>query len=203
MTKGGSSRPAGSFLQDRRGFERLPNARPVTAVASRDPGFCFPRSAMRLRSLELPSDVLGRVWLSAMPARGERWEHFLGEAKDAGITEVVCLTPRHEIASVSPVYGAALEAGDLPFRWRNLPMHNFGLAMHAEAFREGIDQIAASVRAGERVLLHCAAGIGRTGTAAACLLKRLGVPRQRALQQVRAAGSNPESALQSGLIDSF
>jgi len=53
------------------------------------------------------------------------------------------------------------------------------------------------------VLVHCAAGIGRTGTVAACLLKRLGVPTAVALRRVREAGSNPESALQSGLIERF
>jgi protein-tyrosine phosphatase len=59
------------------------------------------------------------------------------------------------------------------------------------------------VRGGGIVLLHCAAGIGRTGTTAACLLKRLGAPTAVALQRVRDAGSNPESALQQGLIDRF
>ena len=43
----------------------------------------------------------------------------------------------------------------------------------------------------------------RTGTAAACLLKHLGLPRDEALQAVRAAGSNPENAEQSGLVDLF
>jgi protein-tyrosine phosphatase len=56
---------------------------------------------------------------------------------------------------------------------------------------------------GQNVLLHCAAGIGRTGTAAACVLKRLGLPVDEALQRVREAGSNPETAVQSGLVNWF
>ena len=56
---------------------------------------------------------------------------------------------------------------------------------------------------GQQVLLHCAAGIGRTGTVAACVLKHLGLPAALALARVRAAGSNPQSALQSGWIDQF
>jgi protein-tyrosine phosphatase len=52
-------------------------------------------------------------------------------------------------------------------------------------------------------LLHCAAGMGRTGTVAACLLKRLGLPKEEALERVRQAGSNPESAVQTGLVDTF
>ncbi|RZJ26553.1 MAG: hypothetical protein EOO54_02435 [Haliea sp.] len=53
------------------------------------------------------------------------------------------------------------------------------------------------------ILLHCAACIGRTGTTAACVLKALGLPAEQALQQVRDAGSNPENAQQSGLVDWF
>ncbi|GAB3669793.1 protein-tyrosine phosphatase family protein [Ramlibacter alkalitolerans] len=52
------------------------------------------------------------------------------------------------------------------------------------------------------VLLHCAAGMGRTGTAA-CVLKALGLATPEALQRVRDAGSNPQNAEQSGLVDWF
>jgi atypical dual specificity phosphatase len=82
-------------------------------------------------------------------------------------------------------------------------MQDFGLAEALQTYRAGIDEVAATVRAGGVVLLHCAAGIGRTGTSAACLLKRLGAPTAVALQRVREAGSNPESALQQGLIERF
>ena len=59
------------------------------------------------------------------------------------------------------------------------------------------------MRAGDAVLLHCAAGLGRTGTAAACVLKALGLDAQEALQRVRDAGSNPQNAEQSGLVHWF
>ena len=71
------------------------------------------------------------------------------------------------------------------------------------AFHAAIGQVVDALRGGESVLLHCAAGIGRTGTAAACVLKHLGLPTAQALQRVREAGSNPETALQSGLVERF
>jgi hypothetical protein len=150
-----------------------------------------------------PAGPVGSLWLSAMPGRLEPWADFLARARQHHIARVVCLTPRHEVASLSPAYHAAIVAGRLPFTWQALAMRDLGLAEQAQAFREGIDAAAHAVRAGDAVLLHCAAGIGRTGTAAACLLKRLGLPSAVALQCVREAGSSPESALQSGLIDSF
>jgi len=158
---------------------------------------------MPFRPLPLPDPVRGALWLHAMPGRLEPWDEFLSDARRVRLTLIVCLTPRHELASLSPDYDAALRQGMLPMRWQNLPMRDLGLAPNREAFREGIEQLALDVSGGEVALLHCAAGIGRTGTAAACLLKRLGLPRSQALQRVRAAGSSPESAAQSGLVDTF
>lgn len=158
---------------------------------------------MALRPVSALPAIPGRIWLSSMPGRFESWDGFLQQARQAGITDVVCLTPRHEIAAISPHYDRALDQGRLPFGWIHLPMRNLGLANEARAFHDGIDDVAQRVRAGGSVLLHCAAGIGRTGTAAACLLKRLGVSSELALQRVRDAGSNPETAVQTDLISTF
>ncbi|MEO5672109.1 MAG: tyrosine-protein phosphatase, partial [Ramlibacter sp.] len=66
-----------------------------------------------------------------------------------------------------------------------------------------VHQIADALRRGDAVMMHCAAGIGRTGTTAACVLKALGLSNDEALQRVLDAGSNPENAHQSGLVDWF
>ena len=158
---------------------------------------------MSLRPVTTPPEWHGRLWLAAMPGRLEPWERFLARAAEASIARVVCLTPRHEIASLSPAYLTALQRDELPFVWQHLPMRDLGLAEQAQAFAEGVEVMAQSVLAGDAVLLHCAAGIGRTGTAAACLLKRLGLPAAQALQRVHDAGSDPQSALQSRLIERF
>lgn len=138
-----------------------------------------------------------------MPGRFERWSDFMIEARLRHLSMVVALTPSEEIASLSPAYWQAIAEGSLDFRYLNLPVQNFGVPRDLAGFREGIDQIANALKAGDTVMLHCAAGIGRTGTAAACLLKQLGVAQDEALQRVREAGSNPENALQSGLVDQF
>lgn len=158
---------------------------------------------MSLRALPLPPAVAGRLWLGPMPGRRGAWPDFVVAARAAGLTRIVCLTPRDEIAALAPDYLAAIESDTLPCRWQLLPMHNFGLAQELDGFRAAIDELATSLGRGEVVLLHCAAGLGRTGTAAACVLKRLGLGSAAALQQVREAGSNPQSAQQSGWIDRF
>ena len=158
---------------------------------------------MSLRRLHLPTEVPGQVWLGPMPGRFEPWSAFELQAQRAGLRLVVCLTPRPELAELSPEYHAALARGRLPFRWMHVPMRNFGLPEDPAAFRRDIGSIADNVRSGDAVLLHCAAGLGRTGSAAACLLKALGVAADESLQRVRDAGSNPQNAEQSGLVGWF
>jgi protein-tyrosine phosphatase len=153
--------------------------------------------------VRLPPEVPGRLWLGPMPGRLDPWSSFEAEAERARLALVVCLTPRPELTELSPDYHAAIVRGGLPFRWMHVPMRNFGLPQDPPAFRRDIAALADSLRVGDAVLLHCAAGLGRTGTAAACLLKALGLAPDEALQRVREAGSNPQNAEQSGLVHWF
>lgn len=151
----------------------------------------------------MPREVPGQLWLGAMPGRFQAWQAFESQAEASGLALVVCLTPRSELAELSPDYHAAVVAGRVPFRWQQVAMRNFGRPEDQAAFRRDINGIATALRAGDAVMLHCAAGVGRTGTAAACVLKALGLPSSEALKRVRDAGSNPQNAEQSGLVDWF
>ena len=158
---------------------------------------------MPLRQLPLPPEVPGRLWLGPMPARFEPWSVFEQQVRRSALTLVVCLTPATEVGELAPEYDAALRAGRVPFEWLQLAIPNYGVPEDPAAFRREIAAIAGALHQGGSVLLHCAAGIGRTGTAAACVLKALGVDTPEALARVRAAGSNPQNAEQSGLVDWF
>ncbi|MDB5896588.1 MAG: phosphatase [Ramlibacter sp.] len=158
---------------------------------------------MTLRRVRLPPEIRGQLWLGSMPGRFEAWTAFEAKAERNRLAMVVCLTPRTELAELSPDYHAAVVSGRLGFRWLQVPMRNFGSPEEPAAFRRDVQAIAAAVRTGDAVMLHCAAGIGRTGTAAACVLKALGLESTEALERVREAGSNPQNAEQSGLVDWF
>src|SRR6218665_2275217 len=153
--------------------------------------------------LPLPPTSPGTPWFRSMPGRLESWGAFLDEARARQLHLVVCLNPLEEVAQLSPSYHKAIAEGRLPFRWQHLPMRDFGLGADPAAFRQGVEQLSHSLVLGDQVLLHCAAGIGRTGRVAACVLKNLGLSADQALREVRGAGSNPQSALQSGWIDQF
>ena len=158
---------------------------------------------MNLRLVQLPHPARGSLLLSAMPGRFESLLDFEEQARAAGLAMIVCLTQRNEVDGLSPEYALAIRERALPCEWMNVPIPNFGVPADADAFRDAIELVAARVRSGDRVLLHCAAGIGRTGSAAACVLKSLGLGTADALKRVRDAGSNPENAAQSGFVDWF
>jgi protein-tyrosine phosphatase len=156
-----------------------------------------------MRPVDLPAGVPGKLWLASMPGRFEAWNAFVGAAQRSHLGLVVCLTPRQEMRELSPEYHKAVGAGTVPFRWLNVPVPNFGVPADAQAFRQDLQQIASALQRGDAVLLHCAAGLGRTGSAAACILKALGLSTSEALSRVRAAGSNPQNAAQSGFVEWF
>ena len=69
------------------------------------------------------------------------------------------------------------------------------------AFKEFISELAAALVQGNGVVLHCNAGIGRTGTAAVAILRSLGVELQEATSWVADAGSGPETPAQRAFLE--
>jgi len=162
---------------------------------------------MDMREIELPQEVPGALWLSGMPARDGPWSDFLAQARERQLNRVVCLTNLVEVQSVSPSYRRAVrdEAARqaLPFHWQMVPLADLAWAESEDSFRLAIDEVVQGLTRGERVLMHCAGGVGRAGSAAACVLKAMGLSADDALERVREAGSNPQSTLQAIWIEHF
>jgi len=67
-----------------------------------------------------------------------------------------------------------------------LPVADFTPPSH-EQLRAGVAAIRESLAAGNRVAVHCGAGLGRTGTLLATYLVSEGVNAEAAISQVRQA----------------
>jgi len=152
------------------------------------------------RLVHMPAGVEGKLFLHSMPGRLEPLEDTLAAIQANGIQRVVCLTSMEEIWRKSTAYACLLEAGGIPWRQEMFPIKDYDVPEDREAYLTFVREMAAALRAGERLLVHCAGGVGRTGTLAAVILLALGLGELEALQAVEMAGSGPENEKQRALV---
>ena len=152
------------------------------------------------REVRLPAGVLGSLRLHSMPGRREALEQTWGGVRADGIQVIVCLAGLDEIRKKSPTYAVAIDAKTVPCDLEAFPIQDFGVPDDRESFWSLASRIAERLKAGGRVLIHCGAGIGRTGTLATCVLLALGEPRSSAENAVSTAGAHPETAAQNELV---
>jgi protein-tyrosine phosphatase len=150
-----------------------------------------------IHEIPLPDGVPGRLHLCG--------KHHIAPDVHAvlertGATTVVCLTQRHELEGRYPRYvdwltenasGAAI--------W--FPVHDLSAPL-VEPARVLFGDLARRLVAGEGLVVHCAAGIGRAGTTAIGVLMQLGMPLDEARLHVRAHRpmAGPEAGSQLELL---
>lgn len=148
------------------------------------------------RKVELPGGIKGRLYLHSMPGRYETLDDAWNEITRLGISILVRLAPMDEIREKSLQYAEALAQATVPCTVWACPICDYQGPDNDSAFVETVIRAADSLRAGERVLVHCGAGIGRTGMFAVAMLMALGVAENEARRRVEAAGSKPERPAQ-------
>jgi protein-tyrosine phosphatase len=155
-----------------------------------------------LREIELPDGVPGRLFRAPMPG-GWGWplDKALREIDANDIELVVCLVTMHEIRVEAPKYAREIEDEDLPWEMWDIPLPDGGAPEDEEEFLDVARDLAEELRDGANVLIHCNAGIGRTGMLAACTLMALGLGKDDALRAIEEAGAGPETAEQLRMVD--
>jgi protein-tyrosine phosphatase len=158
----------------------------------------WPRGRQRDGGIdEVPlSDRSGRLWLCG--------KHLVGPDPEAALARVqasvvVCLTQSHEVAERYPDYVEWLHRhlGDRAI-WFPIP------DLHAPALQSGMElltRLDGLVSDGERLIMHCAAGIGRSGTIAAALLMWGGMTKDAARERVATA--RPMAGPEAGPQEEF
>ena len=129
----------------------------------------------------------GQLLAGAYPMR-------VGEAEQAlhqrvrqflavGITTCVDLTEAHEFGPYLPVFRAVLPEGTGLPAYQRLPIRNWDMPPPLMMVRI-LDTIDTALAEAQSVYVHCAAGIGRTGTVVGCYLVRHGMQGEAALEEI-------------------
>jgi len=66
-----------------------------------------------------------------------------------------------------------------------------------------VQWIDGEIGAGRKVLVHCFAGIGRTGIILAAYLMHTGMPMHDALRKILSVGSDPQTKEQRDILEDF
>lgn len=164
-----------------------------------EPARSVPAPQLDPRLVTLPADLGGALWLAPMPGRLRPLADDLAALAARGVGRIVCLTPAAEIAARSPDYARWL-ATPPDMIVNRLPIADFAVPATSAPLAALAVEVAQALRAGERVLIHCAAGIGRTGMFATAVLLAAGLPLPAATARIAAAGSGPETAAQQALL---
>jgi protein-tyrosine phosphatase len=144
---------------------------------------------VNFRNVRLPVDIRGKLYLHSMPGRHEALARV-------GVSAIITLAPLDEVRKKSPEYADAIESGYVPCYIRPLPVKDYQGPDNDEAFHRAAVDVANWLRQGKNVLVHCGAGIGRTGMFTVAVLMSLGLPNEEAQLVAGAAGSAPESESQ-------
>lgn len=128
--------------------------------------------------------------VSTRPEGGPLLKADLEDARRAGLEILVsCLQPSEE-RELSLVREEA-EASAAGIHFLRFRMTDGGTPYNDDAFDDLVEELAAEVSAGRRVVIHCRAGVGRSPLMAAAVLVRQGASAAEAWGRVGNARGHP------------
>jgi protein-tyrosine phosphatase len=154
-----------------------------------------------LRPVILPENFTrGALYLCSMPGRFESLDVFLREIQEAGVTQIVCLVSNREIEDKSPAYLSAILGNRIAAELVRFEIPDYGMPENPADLDDILNLISTRMNAGKSVVIHCAAGHGRTGMVSTLLLARMGLQLDVAIEIISAVGSAPDTLDQKAFL---
>ena len=152
------------------------------------------------REVNVPS-AEAKLYLHSMPGRYDTMENFISSLIKDEIDYIVCLTSDEEIQIKSPEYKDAIETGTIPCARLIFPIEDFNVPTDKSEYKKFLTDVVEKFKNQKNILIHCAGGIGRTGTFAVGFLIEYGFTKKEAFNMIEQAGSGPETDKQIKFID--
>jgi len=144
-----------------------------------------------------------RLFLGPLPRSEAEIDDLLNDLEQNKMSWIVTLLSDEEMQEKSPEF-ARWRAAQGSYDTRQLPIPDRSVPetrSEIELFWDTVLDVGELIEENEqRVYLHCAAGIGRTGTFAVAVLQGLGFTLEEALTEIRACGSEPETKEQHAML---
>jgi len=152
------------------------------------------------RPVKLPAQIGGLLLLHHMPGRREPLVRVWQEIAEARIESIVSLAGPDETRKTAPEYANAIINGSVPCDRIEFAFPDYGVPDDPAGLYLLSRDLAERLRAGGRLLIHCGAGIGRTGMLAIAILLALGEPVDEARRVVADAGAEPVTSEQDDWV---
>jgi protein-tyrosine phosphatase len=129
---------------------------------------------------------------------GETTEEWTAFMRDNGVERVCCLLSEQQLAEYDDLLGE-YEASFGPDRVEHVPVPDHTLVSEEKLSEEIVPFLGSAVGASERVVVHCKAGIGRTGLAlAGWLVYAYDYVPVEAITTVANRHRSPDDAVRAG-----
>ena len=131
-----------------------------------------------------------RLAIVARP-RGADWLHDEIQAlADEKFDILISMLTQQEVEELN-LEDERSECNKAGIRFVNIPVQDRSVPTNSHQFLTALEELAAELRAGKSIAVHCRACIGRSSVLAASLLVCLGMPPQGAFQRIQAARGCP------------
>jgi protein-tyrosine phosphatase len=132
----------------------------------------------------------GRLAILGRPRAGDWLNDEIADWRSAGVTDVVSLLEDDEMRELGLMQERET-AGRIGICFERFPIPDRGVPASFQAVHSLWSHLAAKIRAGQSVGVHCRAGIGRSGLIVAGTLVQLGIPGHEAWARTARARGIP------------
>jgi protein-tyrosine phosphatase len=138
----------------------------------------------------IPEAWPGRIAIMPRPRGGDWLEDEMRAWRGAGVDIVVSLLEPEEVQALDLASEERLARANR-IEFVSFPIADRGIPQAHDAVSELVLQLAASIRAGKNVAVHCRQGIGRAALVAVAVLIQLGMNVETAIGLVGTARGLP------------